>query len=805
MNAIPSRGCRAAASCAVALLPALALADPLPDRVSQFDAGLEDWRATDAGATLEWFPTDGNPAGHLRATGPGGAWHLASPAAWAGNWSGYRTLRFDLALPSGHYPAAETAAVVVIAGTNGQTMNWTGPTPLWTWTFYQIALEPAAFGVDQTTFDDIMADVGEVRILAEHAAGAETVGLDNVVLTAAAPMVFTTDLRSTFTSGTTEGWMVVDDANLAVVDDGRPSWALFGNDIQAGQYFKVACPHSWAGDWRNFTEIRFDLKWTTSSSNPPTPTLLTLFGAGGDVVTWSGVPVRDAWRHYVVPLTGAAFGIDEARFAKILRHVSKIWLHGEFGAGDDATWFDNITVATGPHAPVVHTTSIISRFATDGEGWVDFDNATFDHDPAAGFRGGGAARVGDAGTGTARFQSPDAWAGDWRALHALRFLVRGSTDYNMHVWVADFSGNVLQQTFNPALRTWTPYTVDLTPAAFGVPQEHFDTVMADAACLWINADLSTGTGDSTLLDDVSLLPDAATGPAPSDASATFDADAEGWTRGNLSGDTWAAPAAVHYYYDAAATPPNCIVNGDGGAGTTWFYSPETWAGDWRGFQSLAFDMRIVQGSAAYLLEPGTMIWLVSAHGAMGAPCTEVPPIGAWRRYEFALNPVAFGVTAAEFDRLVRDVAFLAIRSEWLSGSAEKEALDNVLLATSPTPYWAWLDDFLPPAQLLDPALAAPAADPDADGRTNQEEFLALTSPVDPASRFLATIRRLPGGGFEIAFPTRSGRVYQVWKSARLANPWTPVGPLLPGNDVIQTYADPGTDPTAFFRIGVTLP
>jgi hypothetical protein len=799
--------CRPAQVTALLLsLCAVAGGQTPPDLTSGFDADTAHWRASDGGATLVWQAIDGNPAGHLRALGPGGVWWLVSPVAWAGDWSDYRTLKFDLAIPSGHYPSSDTAGMVVIAGTNGMTMTWTGPTPLWTWTYYEVSLDADSFGVDQATFDGIMASVSELRILAEFVGGTETVGLDNVLVTATPPTVFITDLRTTFTSGTKEGWSVVDDANLSLKDEGRPSWSLFGNDIQAGQNFKVTSPVGWAGDWRNFTEIRFDLKWSSTSANQPATAMLTLFGAGGDVVTWHGVPARDAWQHYAVPLTPEAFGVEAARFERILRHVSKIWLHGEFNAGDDTTWFDNITVATGPHTPVVYSTSLGSRFGLDDEGWVAYDNAAFSYDPTGGFLGSGAAKVVDNGAGTARFQSPDAWAGDWRAFAALRFMVHQTTssDYNASIWIADFSGNVIQQVFTPPLRMWTPYTVDLTPAAFGVTPEVFDAVMGDVACLWINANL--GGNGVTWLDEVSLLPSAAAGTPPPDRGAQFAADAEGWTRGNLNSEVWAAPAAVHYYYDGADHPPSCVVNADGGTGATMFYSPEAWTGDWRGFQSLAFDMQVVQGSQSNLIDPGAMIWLVSAHGSLVANCTEVPPIGAWRRYEFALNPVAFGVTAADYDRIARDVVMLAIRSEWLSGTAEREALDNVALSSTPTPYWAWLDDYLDPLELLDPALAATAADADRDHRTNWDEFLAITTPTDPLSRFVVTAASGPGG-LVVAYPSRSGRVYQVWKSLDLSGPasWTAVGPAVPGDDALKTHIDAAAEPAAFFRVGIALP
>jgi hypothetical protein len=803
----PVAPCRLLALCGALAFTLTALHSQGSDWSSNFEASAEDWRASDSAATLTWESSGGTPGGYLHGSRSGSTnlWYFLSPLAWAGDWSGYQTIKFEFAIPSGHYPSSDTAGMVVIAGSNGMTMTWTGPTPLWTWTYYEISLSPTDFGVDQATFEGIMAGVSELRILAEFVGETETVGLDSVVVTATPPTVFTTDLRSTFTTGTTEGWVVVDDANLTVVDEGRPSWALKGNDTQAGQTFKVASPTSWAGDWRNFTEIRFDLKWTSSSTNQPQGAMLTLFGSGGQVVTWTAVPALDVWHHYVVPLTPAALGVESNYFARILSHVTKIWLRGEFNAGDDVTWFDNISVATGPHTPVVHTTSLVSRFGSGSDGWVGYDNATFSWDPTGGFLGSGAAKVGDAGTGTARFQSPDAWAGDWRAFEALRFMVHqtGAANYNAMIWIADFNGNVLQQTFTPPLRMWTPYTVDLTAAAFGVAPGLFDMVMSNVACLWINSDLDTGN-DTTWLDEVSLLPSAAPGAPLPDRSTTFDTDAEGWTRGNLGSGGWDAPAAVHYYYGATDSPSNCVVNADGGTGTTVFYSPEAWTGDWRGFQSVAFDMNVIQGSQAYLLDPGAMIWLVSPHGTLVANCLESPSIKAWKRYEFALNPVAFGVTPAEYDRIVRDVVVLAIRSEWLSGTAEKEAMDNVLVSTNQTPYWEWLADYLDPAALLDPALAAATADADLDGLDNWGEFIAGTNPTNRLDYLRIERASIANTNCLLEFNSRTGRLYSIFRSPSLtaSNAWTQATSNIPGTGSIMSVTPGITSTQQFYRLQV---
>jgi hypothetical protein len=186
--------------------------------------------------------------------------------------------------------------------------------------------------------------------------------------------------------------------------------------------------------------------------------------------------------------------------------------------------------------------------------------------------------------------------------------------------------------------------------------------------------------------------------------------------------------------------------------------------------------------------------------------TVPPALGQWNHYEFALTPVAFGVTAEEFDTIMRDVTMLAIRAEWIDG-VETEALDNVRLSKAPEAYWLWLASYLDAAALADESQSAKTADPDGDGASNWDEYLALTDPTNPHSRFSATVRSMGPGGLVIEYPTRSGRVYQVWKSTDLSGPasWTAAGPLVPGDDLIKTHSDPATDPAAFLRVGVALP
>lgn len=110
-----------------------------------------------------------------------------------------------------------------------------------------------------------------------------------------------------------------------------------------------------------------------------------------------------------------------------------------------------------------------------------------------------------------------------------------------------------------------------------------------------------------------------------------------------------------------------------------------------------------------------------------------------------------------------------------------------------------------------PTNATGHADSDHDGVTDYAEYVALTNPQDPVSRFTissATVTRVPGGQVgTLSFTSRVARVYQVKTTTNLVAPivWQPLGPFQSGVEGLMTLIHTNDAERAFYRVGVELP
>jgi hypothetical protein len=781
------------------------------DLVSPFDTTSENWRASTGTATLTWQASGGLPDGHLRGTGPSGtnSWYFVSPASWSGDWSGYKVLKFDFSIPSRHYPDAGQAGMVVIVGTNGQQMTWTASTPLWTWTHYEVDLSSDAFGVSQTVFDGIMTNVSELRILAEFSTSTETVGLDNVLVTATPPAAHGTNLVSRFTSGGIQGWRPVDDVTLTMDETvGRPSYGLKADDWMDGRSYKVAMPLNWAGDWRQFLQLSFDMYWTGDGASRTNVELVCIFGANGQTLTWNGPVPSGVWTHHTIPVTPETFGVSAAQLEAVLAHVSDMWIFGEFCGSDDITRLDNIILAVSTNGPARFTQNLLSRFDTDTEDWAGFDNATVTWNAAGGQSGGGLQSV-DSGGGTARFQSPESWAGDWRSFKALRMMLRPNvsarTDFNSSLSIVTWTGSNLYLSLPKPYGSWTPYTIDLTPETFGVASNQFDAILSDVACIWISADLVSGTGsaDTTRMDNVMLLTEGAAAGLPPDHTADFESGNQSWRYGgwNTGPSDWSFAGGFAPHVATDGNPDGHLENTDTHEWTYWF-TPETWAGDWRGMESVSFDFKIVQGTSLF---DSRMISLCSPWTNLHAGVVTMPVPGQWMHYEFVLTPATFGVSAELFDKVMRDAVMLGIRSEWISG-AEREALDNYRISKAPDAYWEWIGGFYTGDDLANEAISGRFSDPDGDGADNWSEYIAGTAPTNRLDHLRIECALITNVTCWLEFNSRTGRLYGVESASALdvTNVWNTVTNDISGTGSPIALPAAIQDTQRFYRLNVRL-
>ena len=100
----------------------------------------------------------------------------------------------------------------------------------------------------------------------------------------------------------------------------------------------------------------------------------------------------------------------------------------------------------------------------------------------------------------------------------------------------------------------------------------------------------------------------------------------------------------------------------------------------------------------------------------------------------------------------------------------------------------------------------PNADPDGDGLTNYQEYLAGTNPLDKSSTLLINgFQADPAGGITFSWPSVPGRTYVIYRSSALTQPFTPVLTGYTAAAATSTFHDPAAASPGpwFYRLAVT--
>jgi hypothetical protein len=127
--------------------------------------------------------------------------------------------------------------------------------------------------------------------------------------------------------------------------------------------------------------------------------------------------------------------------------------------------------------------------------------------------------------------------------------------------------------------------------------------------------------------------------------------------------------------------------------------------------------------------------------------------------------------------------------------------DDIMVSVSGDALAAWKQQHFNEAELEDPAISGNGADPDGDGLTNYEEFIARTDPRDEESRLeIAAIEMLAGNGVELRFEAVAGRSYSVLHRDSLdAGPWNRLGDVEPVATTQMVVVEDPDNPGAAVR------
>jgi hypothetical protein len=151
--------------------------------ISTFDIGNENWTIFGS-ATLSHETSGGNSGGFLVVTeGGASAFGVVAPMKFLGDLSSLNggILSFDSKLIStnsqNYYPGF--GKVTITGGGFSAVLDLAPNPPGTNWATYSAKLIANSWGVDETTWGKILANISEIRVVLESVTGWEKMGFDN--------------------------------------------------------------------------------------------------------------------------------------------------------------------------------------------------------------------------------------------------------------------------------------------------------------------------------------------------------------------------------------------------------------------------------------------------------------------------------------------------------------------------------------------------------------------------------------------------------------------------------------------------
>jgi hypothetical protein len=211
---------------------------------------------------------------------------------------------------------------------------------------------------------------------------------------------------------------------------------------------------------------------------------------------------------------------------------------------------------------------------------------------------------------------------------------------------------------------------------------------------------------------------------------------------------------------------------------------------------------------------GENVVLESPDEPVGAPpaiAGEVPYVGVESISYLPVNPWPVGAAGSgQSLQRRRSVKFGNDPSNWLAAEptpGRPSGLEDTLEVAADRDGDGLPDEWeirfgLDPASAVGPNGAE--GDPDGDGQTNHDEYVAGTNPRLASDRFIAEAK-MPVSVVELAFVAHPGRVYTVWARDGLENPWRQVSQTSGVESERRvTVNDQGGVRARFYRVTVAI-
>jgi hypothetical protein len=346
---------------------------------SNFDSGLDGWTIINDGTTPTYFSSGGvDNSGFIQSKdrGLGSYWYWNAPAKFLGNVSSAYNGHLTFYLRQNYTNNQSNQDDIILTGGGITLVYNTSYNPGVNWTFYDILLHESGWNdksnnlpATQTQIQTVLANLQSLRIRGEYRSGADTGGIDSVVLTASTGPTATPipDMISSTFDADADGWTIFNDGSGPVyyATGGMNGGYIFGTDLGNGQYWYWNAPTKYLGDRSAFYNgsLSFHLIQTDTTSQVDQNDIVLI---GGGLTLNYDTPYNPelTWTYYSISLHETAGWVNQATglapsqadMQAVLGSLQALRIRGEYRFGDDSSGLDEVVLSIpAPTAPPTAT------------------------------------------------------------------------------------------------------------------------------------------------------------------------------------------------------------------------------------------------------------------------------------------------------------------------------------------------------------------------------------------------------------------------------------------------------------------